>query len=322
MKNSKLGARRSYSDPGSLKESHPCPLCGSSEFRLKFKSRIGEDGRDPRRLYGASAGVPETQTIVACLACGMIYENPRHRDSVILQGYQSSFEMKHDSQFDRRVSSFLRALNRLRAKLPRPGARVLDIGTAGGAFLLAAKQFGYDAQGIEPCTYLASQARARGLKVRRGTLDSNPFPRASFDLITLWDVIEHAPDPRGVLSRVAKLLRPGGTVLINYPDIGTFQARLAGRRFWWIISGHLHHFSRKTIGLLANTVGLTPVHYRRYWQTLELGYLLQMAHQRRFPLASAVLRRIPSAFSRLPIPYYASQTTVLMVLSGDTTRRA
>ena len=111
------------------------------------------------------------------------------------------------------------------------------------------------------------------------------------------------------------LLRPGGLLLINYPDIGTWQAKLAGRYYWWILSGHLHHFSRQTLTEICRRSGSEVFHFQRYWQVLEFGYLQDMAAHLKIPAFDLVARMTPNLIRRLPIPYYASQTTALARLT-------
>jgi SAM-dependent methyltransferase len=287
----------------------PCPVCGLSEFAVVYEPRVVID--DPARLYGAASGVRGAQRLVRCGGCGLLYENPQFPPAVIVAGYASSQDSGHDSQRPMRVRSFARALHQMRKQLPPPGSRALDIGTAGGAFLEAATEFGYDAYGMEPSQYLVEQGRLRGLKVDQGTIDEHQFEPASFDLICLWDVLEHLTDPKAALTEVARLLKPDGVVLINYPDIGTLQARLAGRRFWWILSVHLQHFDRRSIRDICSRVGLEAFHFGRYWQILEFGYLETMAGQLGVPLASRIARATPGRIRRIPIPYYASQTSAL-----------
>ena len=287
----------------------PCPICDGVEFDVIYEPRIVLD--DPARLYGAASGVRGAQRLVRCRACGLMYENPRYSAELIVAGYSASQDSGHDSQRPMRVRSFARALHQMRKQLPPPGARVLDIGTAGGAFLEAAAQFGYDAYGMEPSRYLVEQAQLRGLKVTQGTIDAHGFEPASFDLICLWDVLEHLTDPRAALTEVARLLKPDGIVLINYPDIGTLQARLAGRRFWWLLSVHLQHFDRRSIRDICGRVGLEAFHFQRYWQILEFGYLESMAGQLGVPLTSRIARATPGRIRRISIPYYASQTSAL-----------
>jgi len=286
-----------------------CPVCDATEFEILYKPWV--DVTDPAKLYGAASGIPGTQQLVRCVSCSMIYENPRYPEAEILRGYMSSEEGGHDSQYPMRVHSFLRALQKLEGRIPGAGAWVLDIGTAGGAFLEAARRFGYDAWGMEPSRYLVEQGKGRGLYIEQGTIENHKFARGSFDMVCLWDVIEHLVDPKRALALIRPLLKPDGILLINYPDIGTWQARLAGRRFWWILSVHLHHFTRATIRDICARTGFDVFHLRRYWQTLEFGYLEKMAVHYRIPLTALVTRLTPAFIQRIPIPYYASQTTAL-----------
>ena len=291
-----------------------CPVCGADDFTVKYEPWA--DASDPVKLYGAASGVQGTQRLVTCAACAMIYENPRFPDEIILAGYTSSEEGGHDSQYRMRVQSFHRALVKLARRLPPKGSRILDIGTAGGAFLDAADRFGYQAFGLEPSKFLAEQGNGRGLKIQRGTIVDHPFEPASFDMVCLWDVIEHLTDPKGALVDIRRLLRADGILLINFPDIGTWQARLAGRRFWWLLSVHLHHFKRKTISEICVRTGFETFHFQRYWQTLEFGYLERMAAHLGIPLAALITRLTPASIQRIPIPYYASQTTALARLAS------
>ena len=241
----------------------------------------------------------------------MIYENPRYDAEVIIRGYMASQEADHDSQYPMRVNSFYRTLEKHADRIPKKGAKVLDIGTAGGAFLDAAKRFGYDAYGMEPSADLVARGKARGLQIEQGTIEKHTFKPESFDMVCLWDVIEHLPDPKSSLVEIRKLLKPDGILLINFPDIGTWQARLADKRFWWILSVHLHHFTRNTIRDICSRTGFDVFHLQRYWQTLEFGYLERMAVHLRIPLTAFVTGMTPEFIQKIPIPYYASQTTAL-----------
>ena len=210
-----------------------------------------------------------------------------------------------------RVNSFFRTLKSLSNKIPDSGAKVLDIGTAGGAFLEAAQRFGYDAVGLEPSRFLVQKGKERGLNIAHGTIDNHPFEPANFDMVCLWDVIEHLTDPKGSLLKVMLLIKDGGILLINYPDIGTGMAKIAGYRFWWILSVHLHYFTRDTITKICGQTGFRVFHFQRYWQTLQLGYLEDMAIHYKIPLSRLLKRFTPGFIQRIPISYYASQTTAL-----------
>lgn len=287
----------------------PCPVCGSEQYSVMYQP--WSEVSDPKALYGAASGIRGTQRIVRCADCGMIFENPRYPEPVILEGYMNSNEAGHDSQYPMRVESFYRALKRIEKSLPPKGAKILDIGTAGGAFLDAATRFGYEAWGMEPSKFLTDQGVKRGLKIKQGTIDNHSFEPESFDMICMWDVIEHLTDPKNSLEKIYKLLKPGGILLINFPDIGTWQAKLAGKKFWWILSVHLHHFTRKSIVDICQRTGYQPLLFKPYWQTLQFGYLEEVAAHLKVPLARQIKAFTPKAIQEMPLPYYASQTTAL-----------
>jgi SAM-dependent methyltransferase len=286
-----------------------CPLCDCDQTKVFMDPWV--DVEDPVKLYGAASGIKGTQRLVTCVPCGMIYENPRFPEKAILKGYESANEAGHDSQFEMRVQSFERALISLKKKIPGPGSKILDIGTAGGAFLEAATRYGYEAYGLEPSAYLVEQGKLRGLKIELGTIAQNPLPKQSFDMICLWDVIEHLTDPKQALTQIRKLLKPDGILLINYPDIGTLQAKLAGKNFWWILSVHLHHFNRQTLGDICRRTGYEVVHFQKYWQTLQFGYLQQVAIHLKVPFIKFFARLTPGLIKKTPLPHYASQTTAI-----------
>jgi len=293
------------------KENVPCPVCDSTQYQVRYEPWIDVD--DPVKLYGAASGIQGTQRLVSCNDCQMIYENPRYPEKVILKGYTESEEGAHDSQYPMRVESFYRTLKKVSPHLPKEG-KILDIGTAGGGFLEAAQKLNYEAWGLEPSAYLVEQAAQRGLQVKQGTIESNPFPEQEFDMICLWDVIEHLTDPKKSLEHIKPLLKPNGILLINFPDIGTWMAKLAGKRFWWILSVHLHHFTESTLKKLCGLHGFECIYLKPYWQILEFGYLQKMAIHLKIPGGKPFHQLTPSALQKLAIPYSASQTTALFKL--------
>lgn len=286
-----------------------CPLCGSARATVIIEPTQQID--DPKMLYGAASGIRGTQRIVRCDACSMMYESPRLSEEAIISGYASADDAGHDSQHAMRVKSFAWSLKRFGNRLPEPPATILDVGTAGGAFLEAARDFGYTPSGIEPSQYLTNAACDRGFDVRAGTLSDDLFRDRQFDVVSMWDVIEHLCDPRGAVMGVHDRLRPGGVFLLNFPDSGTWQARLAGKRFWWLLSVHVSYFTKGTMRKLLEESGFKVEKIARHWQVLELGYLFGIAAHLGVPLAGTVGRFLPGFVARIPMPYYASQTTVI-----------
>lgn len=288
----------------------PCPLCGKIKSKVLYKPwRTVED---PTLLFGAASGERGTQQIVRCQTqeCGMVYVSPRVSDQIIMEGYRKSSDDGHDSQYESRVTTFFQNLKKHRSLLPPPGSRVLDIGCAGGAFLKAAQRYGYQVVGLEVSKSLAQRCRDRGFQVEEGSLE-HTHSKDGFDLICLWDVLEHVTDPRTLLKKCHNLLKQDGILLVNYPDAGTWQAKLSGKNFWWFLSVHLHYFDRHSINKILNLESFTLISRKRHFQRLELGYLIEVMRIYSPVLAKGISSILPRFLKRRVLPYYASQITVL-----------
>lgn len=132
---------------------------------------------------------------------------------------------------------------RVRLRWLRPTAtegNLLDVGAAGGAFVAEATSAGFKAWGIEPTPAFARHARdTLGVDVRTGTLEGTELPPASLDVITMWHVLEHLPEPVAQLRRLGAALRPGGCVAIEVPNYGSAVARKMGRA-WTSLEPDVH----------------------------------------------------------------------------------
>ena len=116
-----------------------------------------------------------------------------------------------------------------------------------------------------------------GLDLRQGTLEDHRFQDGEFDMVTLWDVIEHLVDPKKTLAEAERVLKEDGLLIVNYPDFGSFASRILGRKWPFLLSVHLIYFTPATIRRLLSKCGFEVVELRPYWQTLELGYVMQRA---------------------------------------------
>jgi 2-polyprenyl-3-methyl-5-hydroxy-6-metoxy-1,4-benzoquinol methylase len=197
--------------------------------------------------YSASSDHALLDRIVECRDCGMVYITPQLDASLIQGGYESVEDPVFVAQNPQRIQTFARSIQAILQKtgLNPKGKRLLDIGCAGGAFLVAARDAGFQPQGVEPSRWLSEFGRKQyQLDVQQGIIVPGMFPDASFDVITLWDVIEHLPDPAAVLGIVRSALKPEGYLWVNYPDIGSWTARLMGWRWPFWLSVHLHYYKR------------------------------------------------------------------------------
>jgi SAM-dependent methyltransferase len=300
-----------------LFETIDCPLCGEAGFEVVRASRYPPHVtvEDIQRLYSASSAHVLMDQVVSCRACSMHYVNPRPSAQLIIGSYEDAVDPTFVAQNAGRIATFRRALRRVLARLGESGGngrRLLDIGCAGGAFPAAARDLGFQPSGVEPSRWLADFGRRTyGLDIRDGILQPGMFPEPSFDVITLWDVIEHVPQPRELLSLIARLLKPAGLLLVNYPDVDSVAAHLLGSRWPFWLSVHLLYYSRKTIGKQLTRAGFSPLWFESFWPQLPFGYVLQRTAPY-FPPASLGAKLVNgTGIGRLPFTYNMGQTLVV-----------
>jgi SAM-dependent methyltransferase len=233
-----------------------CNLCGSKNSLPLF------NGRD--RMHGGA----ETFQSVRCQNCGLIYLNPRPTPDEIDQYYPVDYEPFTRSgegyswlgRLGYRVS--MNKKYRIAGLGINPG-KLLDIGCGRGDFLLWMKRYGWEVYGLDLSLVAVDVARKRGLEIFQGQLIDAPYPPASFDVITMWDVLEHVHDPLSNLKRVFELLKPGGRYTVTLPNPDGLDFLLFGRNWTGLdMPRHLYVYSRKPLTALLKKAGLTVLSSR------------------------------------------------------------
>jgi 2-polyprenyl-3-methyl-5-hydroxy-6-metoxy-1,4-benzoquinol methylase len=137
--------------------------------------------------------------------------------------------------------------------------RLLDVGAAGGAFVLEAARSGFDAFGVEPAPAFAAHAReALGVDVRDGRVEDLALPAGSVDVATMWHVLEHIPEPLSTLDVLRAALRPGGLLVVEVPNLDSVAARRDGVA-WTHLDPEVHvsQFTPRTLSALLERAGFT-----------------------------------------------------------------
>jgi 2-polyprenyl-3-methyl-5-hydroxy-6-metoxy-1,4-benzoquinol methylase len=288
----------------------PCNLCGSTEYKIKYKQT--NKNFNPAVIFSASGGIRGTQQIVKCKNCGLIYVNPRIKTGIMISGYSDAVDKLYISQETGRINTFKKSLKLVEKYAPSRG-KILDIGAAAGFFLKVAKDAGWEIYGVEPSKWMSDWGNKKfNVNIKNDILKDSKYPPDFFHVVTMWDVLEHTPDPKSELVEVARILKKNGILIINYPNIGSKIAKLAGRQWWFILSVHLYYFNHQTIRSYLEKNGFEVLHIKRYYQTLSLEHLISM-----IGLYSKLLSRIGQflvktlKMNKWQIPYYASQANVI-----------
>ena len=170
-------------------------------------------------------------------------------------------EFAHSADFIRRFSN---------------GSRLLDLGCAYGFFLKEAAKRHFEILGIELAEDAAELCRQAGLNVLSGIADEANMTRiGEVDVITMFDVIEHLPQPRESLALCVRYLKPGGVIVITTGDFASLAARWAGSK-WRLMTPpqHLWFFTRESLRRMAATLGLTMEHFEHPAKIVPLSLIM------------------------------------------------
>src|SRR5437667_2541397 len=217
-----------------------CVSCHSTRFKQLISEAQVAAERDFGREFYCEAVPPNTPDdllqdrivftndyaarLVVCTTCGTVTRDPRF----------APMEAEHAYAVDHYDPAWLEAAYRsyrtaYRARMPaligRIGgsACVLEVGSYVGGFLAAARDCGLNAQGVDVGLQVGEFARAHGLRVHTGSLESAHFDAHQFDAVCIWNCFDQLPYPREELFEIYRVLRPGGWLSLRVPN-GAFVA--------------------------------------------------------------------------------------------------
>ena len=190
---------------------------------------------------------------IKCLSCGSIYQSPVPSQEILLSYYQPDYPVHVSKKqgFQKQMMIGARygyiKKRRIVEKYIKKGS-ILDVGCARGDFLVEMKTAGWSVIGLEPISSAAQAAKAKGLDILQTTLDEIDISFQQFDVVTLWDVLEHVPDPYSILRIIHKILKPYGIAIFSTPNASSMDARIFGQ--YWIgydPPRHVCIFTRKSL---------------------------------------------------------------------------
>lgn len=274
--------------------------------------------------------------LVRCPYCGLVYQNPRPTLAEMSKHYPPEYEPYTDYiGRSKRKSLLRRAIDygiqkRCRFVTRRKaGGRLLDIGCAAGTFLVGMRaQPGWQVEGVEISPEVAELARhEHQLKVFTGTLEEAAFPDNTFDVVTMWDVLEHVHDAAGTLQEIRRILKRGGLLVVRVPNLASWDAEFFKANWAGLDAPrHLYVFTPETLGRMLTSSGLEVVEHSsaigsyvtfvlsvRFWMTAHGASaeakqrMNRMLYHPLARIASVPVFYIPSMLQRGPLVVTTAQ---------------
>jgi 2-polyprenyl-3-methyl-5-hydroxy-6-metoxy-1,4-benzoquinol methylase len=237
-----------------------CHLCKATAFKVLFEQQD---------LFLESG---QTFTVQQCQSCKLVSLNPRPGAGELMTFYPDTYvaytrplqdEVNAIAKKDRGYGLYKRI--KFIEKYIQ-GGRILDVGCATGSFLEACGQYWqkqpsqWQLYGIEPNEHAAQIAqKASRADIQIGMLEAAHYPDHFFDVVTLWDVLEHVYEPRDTLVEIRRILKPQGVLVFSLPNLDSWDAAIFGK--YWVgydVPRHMHVFSQKTLNML-----LSQAHFKQ-----------------------------------------------------------
>ncbi len=242
------------------KNSDTCPLCESFEISCLYTIT---KYADPFEIY-------------ECKNCSFQFMNPPFSDDYIINLYSKDYyqgSANYSYHDERKIEKYANAVWKKRVEKIHsivPEGNFLDIGCSFGGLLKNAEKY-YTPYGIEVSPYASEHAKKTfGSNIHLGTIETHPFPKGHFSVITMIELLEHVKEPANFLQECYNLLQPGGLLLIQTANMAGFQAQWHKKNYAYYMPGHLSYFSNTNISYLLKKIGFIKT---KFFYPVEFGLI-------------------------------------------------
>lgn len=249
-----------------------CDLCSSNTFLDTVLSNVSDNEKIINKKF----------QIVSCVECENLFLWPFPKDIAEIEGfYPQSYYAHHPIGTPRSIKYNLKKLLKdqyykkkhqnyisrilfffLGRKINEPpfikNGDLCDIGCGNGAYILEARSYGWSVYGVEPNENAVNHCLSKGFNVKQGWAEKIPYDNSCFDVVRMWNVLEHTISPKKALSEAYRVLKKNGYLLVYVPNFNSIDRRTFGS-YWGNleIPRHLYHFTHRTIELYLERTGFS-----------------------------------------------------------------
>lgn len=267
-----------------------CPWCGSNKAQINLW--LKDEFLTKKDFH-----------ICECLNCGLLYTMPRPSKEKIGAYYKSDEYYSHQENKKGFVPRLYEAIKKINLKhkfrlasRDLPVGKLLDIGCGVGDFLHLAEHNGWQCTGVEPSEEAREIARQRIKGDLLYSEDLEQLPDQSFDLITMWHVLEHVDDLKWQVAQLQRLIKPNGRIVIAVPNYRSYDGRFYNA-YWaaYDVPRHLNHFNKTVLTKIFKTSGLSLVSMDKLvWDAYYISFMSEQYKHHFMPLVRGVFRGLVS----------------------------
>lgn len=267
-----------------------CPWCGSEKTQIHLWLKDEFLTKEDFQIH-------------ECKQCGLLFTEPHPTKEKIVEYYKSEEYYSHQENkkgFIPKLYETVKSINlKKKCRMATEGmcsGKVLDIGCGVGDFLHQMEKEGWSGMGAEPSEDAKNiaQRRTNGQIVSPEELPD--LPDKSYDLITMWHVLEHVDDLKWEVEQLERLLKQGGRLVLALPNFKSFDAEYY-KQYWagYDVPRHLYHFCRSSI---ANIFKPTKLKHTKtdklIWDAYYISYMSEKYQNHAMPLAKGAIRGLQS----------------------------
>jgi SAM-dependent methyltransferase len=260
-----------------------CAICGTEGNAVEvYPANFGADALSPRVFSARRLPDRIHYRLVRCSDCGLVRSDPM-ADAGLLDELYGRSTLDYGSEIDNLKRTYGRYLSRAR-RLAARWESLLEIGCGNGFFLEEALSRGLtDVVGVEP-SVAACEAAAPHLRERLvcGMMRPGLFPAERFDVVCMFQVLDHLPSPAELLRECLRILRPGGVVLALNHNVEALSSRLLGEKSPIVDIEHTYLYSPATMARIFTAAGFEVAERGGVWNSYSAYYLTRLLPLPRF----------------------------------------
>lgn len=290
-----------------------CPACENSNCFQTFKKKnVPEEIK--MHASGFSRG---NRDLFKCIGCELIFCYPMPSDENLAESYAIEADFEFVSQNPSRISTFRKHLIWLQSVMPfySGSDQILDIGSAAGAFLEAARLQNMPSLGLEINPWLVNWGSNNyEIDLKVGKVESILESHKKYKAISLWDVLEHLPKPQNSLSIITSKIEKDGYLILSLPNTDSISFKIMRWAWPMHLDVHLLYFNSKSIQQIMDLYNFKLIEKKINRQSLTIGYVtLRILKQLRILKSDSIFSRylINGWLSKLNVTYSIGQTIFL-----------